>query len=114
MLAIADEYGPRPERLRRAGGVEVQLDHLPVTFVLVVEVVEDVEEPVLKRQLARMAGIRLDPRVRHRPSAAVQAVRPAIVGTPGSKRVAGEVQVVAPEPPPEVGSGRRDLDDVRA
>ena len=39
------------------GGIEVELDHLPVALVQVVEVVEDVEEPVLQRDHLGVRGI---------------------------------------------------------
>ena len=55
--AVADRGRLRVQRLGGIGRGEVELDHLPVAFVRVVEVVEDVEEPVLKRELARMGGI---------------------------------------------------------
>jgi hypothetical protein len=54
VLAVADLRRLRLEGLRRRARREVELDHLPVAFVLVVEVVEDVEEPVLERQLVGM------------------------------------------------------------
>ena len=49
VLAVADLDGRPLQRLRRARGVEDQLDHLPVALVQVVPVVEDVEQPVLER-----------------------------------------------------------------
>ena len=54
--AVADLDRALVERLRRVVGVEDELDHLPVALVHVVEVVEGVEEPVLQRELARVAG----------------------------------------------------------
>ena len=46
--------GSLGQRLLGAGSVEEELDHLPVPLVLVVEVVEDVEEPVLQGEPGRM------------------------------------------------------------
>ena len=53
VLAVADLDRLARERPRGVVGVEDELDHLPVALVLVVEVVEGVEEPVLERELAR-------------------------------------------------------------
>jgi hypothetical protein len=63
VLAVPDQRGLLSERLLRGRCVEVELEHLPVALVLVVEVVEDVEEPVLKRELTAVGGIGYDPRV---------------------------------------------------
>ena len=57
MLAVADLDGRALQRLLGSVRVEDELDHLPVALVQVVEVVEDVEEPVLERELARPAGL---------------------------------------------------------
>ena len=62
------------------GGVEVELDHLPVALVLVVPVVEDVEEPVLERQLAGLAGLGHDAGVGRGRRLGRQARRPLLVG----------------------------------
>src|SRR5262249_36562861 len=66
VLAEADQDRLRRQRLSRCGGVEVELDHLPVAFVLVVEVVEDVEEPVLKRERVGILRLLDDAGVRGR------------------------------------------------
>jgi hypothetical protein len=47
VLAVADLERGGAQRSGRRGSVEVELDQLPVAFVQVVEVVVDVEEPVL-------------------------------------------------------------------
>jgi hypothetical protein len=113
VLAIADERRLLPERLSRRRGVEVELDHLPVALVLVVEVVEDVEEPVLQCELARVRGIGDDPRVGGGRLALVEPVRPLVVDAAGGDGIAREVEVVVEEAVAEVLAGRRDLDDVR-
>jgi hypothetical protein len=66
VLAVADEPGYLPERLRRCCRIEVELDHLPVALVLVVEVVEGIEDPVLQRELVRVRRIGDDTRVDRR------------------------------------------------
>ena len=113
VLAVADDRRLPGEGLRGRRGVEVELDHLPVAFVLVVEVVEDVEEPVLQRELSAVIRVVGDPRVRHGTVAVVQPVRPFVVRAAGRERVPGEVEVIAPEPGAEIRSGGCDLRDVR-
>ena len=63
VLAVADGLGSPCERLPRVGGVEEELDVLPVALVRVVPVVEDVVEPVLERELPGMTGVGGDVRV---------------------------------------------------
>ena len=77
MLAVADGDRLAAERLARVGRVEDELDHLPVALVRVVPVVEDVEEPVLERELARIAGIGGDVGVDGRRRALAEAVAPS-------------------------------------
>ena len=72
VLAVADLDRLARERLAGVVGVEDELDHLPVALVRVVPVVEDVEEPVLQRELARVAGV--GARRARRPSAAFPSV----------------------------------------
>src|SRR5215216_2341297 len=66
VLAVADLDRLGPERLLGGGRVEDELDHLPVALVQVVPVVEDVEEPVLQRERARMLWVGHDVRVYRR------------------------------------------------
>jgi hypothetical protein len=66
VLAVPHLVRLRLQRLRGSGGVEVELDHLPVALVGVVPVVEDVEEPVLEDELARVVRIGDHPRVGRR------------------------------------------------
>ena len=78
----------RPRRLLRqrlAGGgrVEVELDHLPVALVGVVPVVEDVEEPVLERELVGMRALGRDVGVDRRLRALVIAAPTARSRSPG-------------------------------
>ena len=63
VLRVADELRRPAQRLLRRRRVEDELDHLPVTLVLVVPVVERVVEPVLECELAPFLG---DVRVRRR------------------------------------------------
>ncbi|HEY6604987.1 MAG TPA: hypothetical protein VIZ44_01460 [Gaiellaceae bacterium] len=74
VLAEADHRRLFPQRFRRAVRVEVELDHLPVAFVLVVEVVEEVEEPVLECELSGVRRVRDDARIRMRPVSLVDAM----------------------------------------
>ena len=53
VLAVADGHRLTSERLTRVVRVEEELDVLPVAFVGVVPVVEDVVEPVLQGELTR-------------------------------------------------------------
>ena len=98
---------------RRVGGVEDELRHLPVALVRVVEVVEGVEEPVLQRELAGVAGIRRDVGVHRRLGALRHATRPLLVVAAGVERVAGEVEVVLVAVV-KIRGLRRDLDEVGA
>jgi hypothetical protein len=82
--------------------------------VEVVPVVVGVEEPVLERQFARVAGVADDVRVDGRRLALAQAPRPELVGAARVERVPGEVEVVLVEPAGEVVRGRPDLDEVAA
>ena len=79
--------------------------------MLVVEVVEDVEEPVLEGEPA--GGVRLegDVGVDGRGVALGETLRPLVVDAAGVERVAGEVEVVL-EAILEVGRLRPDLDEV--
>jgi hypothetical protein len=114
VLAVPDQRRPLAERLLRGRRVEVELDHLPVALVLVVEVVEDVEEPVLQREPARVRGIGDDARVGGGRVIVVEPLRPLVVGAAGRDGLSWEVEVVVEEALAEVGAGRRDLDDVGA
>ena len=94
VLAVPDGDGILAERLLRIGGVEEDLDHLPVAFVQVVPVVVGVEEPVLQRQLPGVRGVGGDVRVHSRLVALAQASVPALVAAARVERVPGEVQVI--------------------
>jgi hypothetical protein len=73
VLAVADLGRRLVQRLGGVGGLEVELDHLPVALVQVVPVVEDVEHPVLERELSRVARVGGDVRVDGRRLALVEA-----------------------------------------
>jgi hypothetical protein len=94
--AVADLDRIAAERLGGVSGVEVQLDHLPVALVRVVEVVEGVEEPVLERDLARARWLGHDVGVHGGSVVGREPLRPAFVGAARVERVAGEVEVVLP------------------
>ena len=111
--AVADLDRLLRQRLGRVGGVEDELGHLPVALVGVVEVVEGVEEPVLERELARVAGIGRDVGVHRRLRALRQAPRPELVVAAGVERVAREVEVVLVAVV-EIGRRGPDLDEVGA
>ena len=114
VLAVAGLGRLLLQRLGRGGRVEVELDHLPVAFVRVVPVVEDVVEPVLQRELAGPRGLGRDVRVDGRLRALRDAVRPVLVVAAGVERVAGEVEVVLVARGGEIVGRRRDLDEVAA
>ena len=114
VLAVPDFERRRSERGRGVLGLEDELDHLPVALVLVVEVVEGVEEPVLEREPVGMARIGRDVRVDRRRGLLGEAVAPPLVVAARIERIAGEVQVVLVETLGEVLRGRRDPDQVRA
>jgi hypothetical protein len=82
--------------------------------MLVVEVVERVEEPVLEREPAGVARIGRDVGVDRRRGLAGEAVAPPLVVAARIERLAGEVQVVLVETLGEVLRGRRDPDQVGA
>ena len=94
VLAVADLDRRPLERLRGRRGVEDELDHLPVALVQVVPVVEDVEEPVLERELSRVAGLGRDVRVDGRRRARGDPALPAQVVAARIERVPREVEVV--------------------
>ena len=71
----------------------------------VVEVVEGVEEPVLERELPENPCLAHDVRIHHRLAAPGEALRPAVVVTAWTERIAREVQVVL-ETVDEVVGGR--------
>ena len=109
--AIADLDGLSGERRARIGRLEVELDHLPVALVQVVEIVVGVEEPVLERELPRMCGVGCDVCVRDGIAAFRESMRPAFVVAPRVERRAGEVQVVL-EAVGEIACCRADLYEV--
>ena len=94
MGAVSDLGGIPAES---GGGVvrlEVELHHLPVALVRVVEVVERVEEPVLQRHRSRSLGLSDDVRVHDGLASLDQASVPALVVAAGIEWVAREVEVV--------------------
>jgi hypothetical protein len=101
VLAVADLDRRLLERLRRRCSVENELDHLPVALVEVVPVVEDVEEPVLQRQLPGVCRIGGHVRVDRRRASLGQSALPVQVVAAGLERVPGEVEVVGIEPATE-------------
>ncbi len=114
VLAVPDLGRRMLQSLRRRGRVEDELDHLPVALVQVVPVVEDVEEPVLKRELAGVRGITRDMRVHARRLPRGQPALPVQVVAAGGQRVPREVEVVLVEALREILRGRADLDEVAA
>jgi hypothetical protein len=112
VLAVTDLRRLRRQRRLRCRCVEVELDHLPVALVLVVEVVEDVEEPVLKSELPEIRRVGRDVRIDGRLPLFVEPLLPGDVGAVRAQRVAREVEVVVHPARREVADGRGDLDDV--
>jgi hypothetical protein len=112
VLAVADLCRVGRQCVLGSRRREVQLDHLPVAFVLVVEIVEDIEEPVLQRELPRERALGGDACVRRCRHVGGDAVRPLVVRAAGAECPAGKVEVVAEEAPREVLRGRGDLHDV--
>jgi hypothetical protein len=110
--AVPDLDGLLGDRLTRVVGVEVELDHLPVALVQVVELVERIEDPVLERELPRIAGVARNVRVHRGGSAGSEPARPALVAAAWIERVAGKVEVVLVAAD-EILGARRDLDEVR-
>jgi hypothetical protein len=110
VLAVADLDRHALQRLCRARGVEDQLDHLPVALVQVVPVVEDVEQPVLERELARVSGVGRDVRVDGGRVPDRQPPLPVEVVAARVERTSREVEVVLVETPREILGGRADLD----
>jgi hypothetical protein len=113
-LVLAVPHLPRLALQSRRGCpcVEDELDQLPVALVLVVEVVERVEEPVLERELPRMAGVVRGMGVRRRLRRACEPVAPPLVVAPRIERSAGEVEVVLVEALRKIGGRRRDPDQI--
>ena len=109
--AVSDLDWDLRQRLTSVGGVEDELGHLPVALVRVVEVVEGVEEPVLERELARIAGVGRDVGIDGGRGPGGQPARPPLVVATGIERVAGEVEVIL-VPVDEVARRRPDLDEI--
>src|ERR1044072_9970268 len=80
----------------------------------VVPVVEDVEEPVLQGELARVLRAGRHVRVDRRRLPLGNPALPVAVVAAGLERVAGEVEVVAEQPRAEILRLGRDLHDVAA
>ena len=97
VLAVADGDGLLGEGFRRVGGVEEDLNHLPVALVQVVPVVVGVEEPVLQGQLPGPSGLGRDVGVDSRVMALAEAPVPALVVAARIESVPGEVEVVLVE-----------------
>ena len=94
VLAVPDGDRSAGERIARVRRIEVELDHLPVTFVRVVPVVEDVVEPVLQRELSGEARIRRNVRVDGRRRSLRDATAPTLVAASRVEGVPGEVDVI--------------------
>ena len=112
VLAVADLDGRPTESGGDRRSVEDELDHLPVALVQVVPVVEDVEKPVLERELARVGRVGRHVRVRRRLALGAELLLPVQVVAARLERVPGEVEVVAPEPAAEILRLRRDLYEI--
>jgi hypothetical protein len=114
VLAVADHDGRALERLRRGGRVEDQLDHLPVALVQVVPVVEDVVEPVLQCELARVTRVAHDVRVDGRRVPFGDPVLPTQVVAARVESVPREVEMVLVEPLGQILGAGADRDQVAA
>ena len=106
VLGVHRQGGLGVERLLRGVGVEDELQHLPVAFVLVVPVVVDPPQPVLEHQLAGVVGIAGHAGVDGGAEVAGHPVPPRLVVTARVERVAGQVEVVVVAEPEQVGGGR--------
>ena len=106
VLRIEDLDGRAPQRLLDRAGIEVQLDELPVRLVLVVEVVEDVVEPVLERQPSGIARLLRDVRVHRVRRPGTDALEPVLVTARAGDRVPRQIDVVLERAVVEVGRGR--------
>ena len=91
--------------------VEDQLDVLPVALVQVVPVVVRIEDPVLQRELAGVAGVGGHVGVDGRVVACGEPARPALVVASGIQGVPREIEVVLVETG-EVVRRRADLHEV--
>ena len=111
VLAVPDRDRLLRQRLARILGFEDELDHLPVALVQVVPVVVDVEQPVLERELAGVAGIADHMGVDGRLASLADPAAPELVVAARVERVAREVEVVLVEAV-EVGGDGRDLDEI--
>ncbi len=114
VLAVSNLDGLLVQGLLRGRGIEVELDHLPVAFMGVVPVVEDVEEPVLQCELSRpplfSGHVRVDGGLR----AGGDHALPLLVRAAGVEGVAGEVEVIVVEPLANLSCGWADRDQIRA
>ena len=113
VLAVADLDGRALQRFLGSVRVEDQLDRLPVALVQVVEVVEDVEEPVLEGELPRPVGLAGDVGVDGRRAALGEAPLPELVGAAGIQRFAREVEVVVELALPDLLARRADSNEIR-
>ena len=107
VLGEPDLGRPPLERLRRRGGVEHQLDHLPVRLVLVVPVVERVVEPVLECELPGLAPLGDDVRIGRRLLTGADLSRPLLVAAARIQGRAGEIEIHVEVTAPEQVSRRR-------
>jgi hypothetical protein len=114
VLAVADLDRGTLQRLRGGRRVEDELDHLPVALVQVVPVVEDVEEPVLQRELVGESGLLRDMCVRHRAAPGCQPPFPIEIRATGIERTTGKVEVVVVQARRQILRRRPDLDEVVA
>jgi hypothetical protein len=102
------------QSLLRGRRLEDELHHLPVAFVQVVPVVEDVEEPVLQRELVGERRLGGDVCVDDGCLSFEQPLLPAQIPATGVERIPREVEVVLEEALRELGRGRADRDEVAA
>ncbi len=82
------------ERLRRVGRIEDELDHLPVGFVQIVPVVEEIPEPILEIELA-LSLVDGDVRIRRglEPKPRNVVLEVALVEASGTVRIVGEIDI---------------------
>ena len=93
------------------GRVEVELDHLPVAFMLIAEVVEGVEQPILDCELARTLRIAGHVRVDRRPAIAEPGLELLLIAAPRPQGLSGEIDVIARRRLVQVLCRRSPLDD---
>ena len=98
------------QRLLHRLVVELKLDHFPIAFMEIVEAIENVIKPILKREPidARFGG---DMGVNHRLPIAHPRSEKSLVTTTAVERSARQIEIVVVVFAGEIGRGRRGSDD---